>query len=74
MGALRQKGLDETQVEQCRQLMRSIPRYLTSADREQSGLPQVTWTDVEKLLLNAVQSRPGSGNHLSCGSADVRCL
>ena len=58
MGALRQKGLDEAQVEQCRQLMRSIPRYLTSGDREKSGLPQVTWTDVEKLLLNAVQSKP----------------
>ncbi len=62
MGTLRRKGLNEEQIEQCRQLMRSIPGNIIKTGQDQTALPQVTWKDVEKLLLNSVLSRPGSSD------------
>ncbi len=59
MGALRKQGLDNDQVNQCRQLMQAIPGYLTQAKLDGANLPQVTWKDVEKLLLNSVRTKPG---------------
>ena len=59
LGTLRKQGLNNEQVGQCRQLMRAIPGYLTQAKLDGANLPQVTWKDVEKLLLNSVQTKPG---------------
>ena len=54
--ALARHGLSPEDLERCRKLLESIPGYLREQSMDGRAMPQVSWQDVEKLLVRAVQS------------------
>ncbi len=54
--ALARRGLGPDELERCRRLLEAIPGYLKENRLETAAMPQVSWQDVEKLLVRAVQS------------------
>ena len=54
--ALARHGLGPEDLERCRKLLESIPGYLREQSMDGRAMPQVSWQDVEKLLVRAVQS------------------
>ncbi|RKZ10798.1 hypothetical protein DRQ50_14205, partial [bacterium] len=49
-------GLNTEEIKRCRKLLESIPRYLDSHIRDTGSLPQVSWGEVEKLLMKAART------------------
>ena len=71
LATLAKRGLDAQQISRCRKLLKAIPGYLRTQDLDSAALPQVTWSDVEKLLVKAVQVKaptPGKENEERSGS------
>ncbi len=53
--ALARHGLEAEELERCRRLLEAIPAYLKQNSLDGAALPQVSWQDVEKLLVRAAQ-------------------
>lgn len=47
-------GLDNTEINQCRELLDSLPARLTDSSIDMSQLPHASWDDVARLLARAV--------------------
>ncbi len=74
-------GLDAEEIKRCRKLLDSIPRYLDSHARDTGSLPQVSWGEVEKLLMKAarteltvMQPREGSPCERASSHVDLDAL
>ncbi len=56
LSSLTDRGLNSEEVSACRQLLESIPEALEKRQIAESGLPSVTWDDVELLLSRVAKS------------------
>lgn len=71
LATLAKRGLDANQISRCRKLLKAIPGYLSQQSLDSAALPQVTWSDVEKLLVKAVKVKepePGKEDEERSGS------
>jgi hypothetical protein len=63
LATLLKHGLTPQEIARCRKLLEAVPGYLRDYQPDGASLPQVTWTDVEKLLLRAAkQQSVGAGD------------
>jgi hypothetical protein len=60
LSALAKHGLSKEQLALCRKLLEAIPSLLKERHQAGVALPFVTWSDVEKLLLQAVEQDSGA--------------
>lgn len=61
-------GLTSKQRDQCRQLLGSILRSPNLSSKDQKHLPNVTWSDVESLILSLVAPKEKQSNRTSAKS------
>ncbi len=59
---LASQGLTPEEVDRCRQLLEAIPGYLREAPQKSTGMPSVSWAEVEKMLAQVVRGIPNSGS------------
>lgn len=57
---LARHGLGAEDLERCRRLLEAIPDYLKRQGPDGAALPQVSWEDVELLLVRAARSVAGT--------------
>ena len=60
LASLARQGLGEEQLATCRRLLRAIPARLEEWRAAGGVLPQVSWADVEKLLLRVARTDGGA--------------
>ena len=56
LATLAQNGLTPEELRRCRKMLEAIPGYLEGNFRDTGGLPQVSWSEVEKLLMTAART------------------
>jgi hypothetical protein len=72
---LLQHGLTTQEIARCRRLLESIPGFCQENQLDGASLPQVTWAEVEKLLLRAAkQADPAPANPSGGKAAPVSSL
>ncbi len=69
--ALSGYGLTGEQIEQCRNLLSSLPVYMKRLTFKPGELPSVTWDDVALLLARAVKGKPQEKKSPLQGNLDV---
>ncbi len=52
-------GLNETEIQQCRTLLDSLPKKLSRSDIDLDDLPYASWDDVAHLLARAIRGGKG---------------
>ena len=52
-------GLNETEIQQCRTLLDSLPKKLARSDIDLDDLPYASWDDVAHLLARAIRGGKG---------------
>ncbi|MBM9606552.1 hypothetical protein [Desulfopila inferna] len=50
-------GLSQTQIEQCRTLLDTLPQQLTASGIDTGELPSASWDDVANLLIRTVKGK-----------------
>lgn len=54
--ALSKSGLSDQQVKQCRKLLNSLSKHFNTSQLKKTKLPQVSWADVQNLLIKIVKN------------------
>jgi hypothetical protein len=74
--ALAQRGLDASQVEQCRKLVLDLSSSEKTKDSAFNKFPNATWSDIQDLLFKIVTAEPSleGGSAVSNRGRDVNAL
>ncbi len=67
LATLLKHGLTPQEMARCRRLLEAVPGYLQANRFDGVALPQVSWLDVEKLLLRAAKQPAGGPDDGSAG-------
>ncbi|MEE4241750.1 MAG: hypothetical protein V2I36_09790 [Desulfopila sp.] len=75
--SLSKYGLNETEIEQCRTLLDSLPQQLQNSNIDMGDLPSASWDDVANLLARAIKggkAQDSQGKITSSAHANINAL
>jgi hypothetical protein len=75
--SLAKYGLNETEIEQCRTLLNTLPQQLSSSNIDMGDLPSASWDDVANLLARAIKggkNKDKQGKITSTAHANINAL